>query len=213
MCIRDSVNGDVERIHTNSDGTMNIMSKKEMLSNRTMFLIGRIPLDVEHALMYKLRVILFTAPFGAVKIHGCINDCLLVTPINPKDKTDHMNEPAAKATWPDGSRVFRVSGAYHQAPPIEWRYPTATPAPSVYRVDNGPTERPPGAYGAWLSNMPVECCYDVPWVIPIKEEEGLGCGDDDTFQAQAVERIMRNGGAYVAGRGGTGKSRLIEILR
>ena len=41
----------------------------------------------------------------------------------------------------------------------------------------------------------------------------MGCGDDDTFQVKAANLIVENMGAYVVGRGGTGKSYLIKILQ
>jgi len=45
------------------------------------------------------------------------------------------------------------------------------------------------------------------------EVEGVGdWGPDDTFQREAAKRIVRNRGARVSGRGGVGKSKLIEHL-
>ena len=206
----EDVSDSVCRLSTNIDGTMKLMSKTETLCNRTMFLIGRIPLDMEHGLMYKMRCLLRESPLHTMRIHGAINDCFLVRTDEPVDDLRKRIEEGA--LWRSGISMFRVSGADHQAPPIDWYYPEVTPKPSVYRVDKGPTERPPGAYGAWLTNMPTARCRQIDW-MPETEEEGMGCGDDDTFQVEVANKIVENMGAYVAGRGGTGKSWLIKILQ
>ena len=73
--LEDDVVGRVERWRDNGDGTTKFMSRAETVSNRTMFLIGRIPLDVEHAEMFKLRRVLRRLP---VQIHGGVNDCMYV---------------------------------------------------------------------------------------------------------------------------------------
>ncbi len=47
----------------------------------------------------------------------------------------------------------------------------------------------------------------------LSESPGIGRGPEDTHQAEAVERAIANGGAYIGGRGGSGKSYLLELLR
>ena len=116
----EDVSGDVNRLSTNGDGTLRLMSKTEKLCNRTMFLIGRIPLDMEHGIMYRLRVLLRESPLHNIQIHGAINDCFFVTTDESADNLNKRIQANINATWPDCSQVFRVSGPYHQAPPIEW---------------------------------------------------------------------------------------------
>ena len=58
------------------------MTRTDMLTNRTMFLIGRIPLDMEHYLLWKLHYRLKQIP-RAPSAHGCINDCLYLRATPP----------------------------------------------------------------------------------------------------------------------------------
>ena len=55
------------------------MTRTDLLTNRTMFLIGRIALDKEHLVLYKLFYSLKQIP-QAPTIHGCTNDCLYLRP-------------------------------------------------------------------------------------------------------------------------------------
>ena len=185
--VEDDVDGKVEWSRLNDDSTTRFMRKTETVGNSTMFLIGRIPLDIEHAMMYKLRRSLrsITMP---IQIHGCINDCFFVTTTRKHSRNVAILDKFVQETltWSGGVQAFRVSGAHHQAPTIEWSYPTVTPKPSIYRENVGPTERPAGAYGAWLSNMPCERCGEkFKWMARV-DDEGMGCGPDDIFQAQMV---------------------------
>ena len=45
------------------------------------------------------------------------------------------------------------------------------------------------------------------------EGPGLGRGEDDTFQEEMARLIVENLGGYVAGRGGSGKSHMLKILK
>ena len=85
----EDVNHDVPACRVTSihggDGRMRLMSKTETLCNRTMFLIGRIPLDMEHGLMYRLRCLLRESPLHNMRIHGAINDCFFVDTDEPVD--------------------------------------------------------------------------------------------------------------------------------
>ena len=45
------------------------------------------------------------------------------------------------------------------------------------------------------------------------EPEGIGRGPDDTFQEEMAEKLATAGGGMVNGRGGTGKSHLIKLLK
>jgi hypothetical protein len=69
--------GPVHMWRPNPSGTRRLMTRTETLCNRTMFLIGRIPLDMEHLLIWQLYRQLKTLP-REPSIHGCIDDCLLV---------------------------------------------------------------------------------------------------------------------------------------
>ena len=51
----EDVRGRVVKWRANEDGTRNMLTDSETLSNRTMFLIGRIPLDVEQATLFNMR--------------------------------------------------------------------------------------------------------------------------------------------------------------
>ena len=67
----------------NSDNTRRLMCRSETLTNRTMFLIGRMALDAEHVFVWQLHRSM-VARFPAMKFHGCINDCLFVTGVERK---------------------------------------------------------------------------------------------------------------------------------
>ena len=69
--------GPVHMWRPNPNGTNRLMTRTETMCNRTMFLIGRIPLDGEHLLIWQLYRQLKTLP-RAPSIHGYINDCLFV---------------------------------------------------------------------------------------------------------------------------------------
>ena len=160
-------------------------------------------LDAEHAIMYRLRASLRSLP---IQIHGCVNDCFLVT-MKRKHRDDRrvLNTIIQQnVTWPGGVQTFRVSEADHQAPLVEWSYPVVKPVPSSYRENKGPTSRAAGAYGAWLSNVPDVDAWEWTWLT----EEGEV---DDLYWAQEVmaHEIVKNRGAYVDGRGGTGKSKMV----
>merc|ERR1712197_58674 len=67
--------GPVHMSRQNADGAKRFMTRTDLLTNRTMFLIGRIALDIEHLLVWKLYYRLKELP-RPPSIHGCINDCL-----------------------------------------------------------------------------------------------------------------------------------------
>ena len=58
------------------------MTRTDMLTNRTMFLIGRIPLDIEHYLLWKLHYRLKQIP-RPPSVHCCVNDCLCLRATPP----------------------------------------------------------------------------------------------------------------------------------
>ena len=67
------------------------------------------------------------------------------------------------------------------------------------------------SYGHWSLNGTF--FFDLqPW-NDIAEDEGIGRGPDDTFQEEMAEQLARTAGGMVCGRGGTGKSHLITLLK
>ncbi len=94
----------------NTDGTKRFMTRTDMLTKRTMFLIGRIPLDMEHYLLWKLHYRLKQIP-RAPSVHGCINDCLYLRATPPhkcqcylctsgEGPCDEMNQRELRQTKP-----------------------------------------------------------------------------------------------------------------
>ena len=79
--------GPVHMRRPNSDGASRFMTRTDLLTNRTMFLIGR-ALDKEHLVLYKLLYSLKQIP-RAPTIHGCTNDCLYLSPAF-EDEVDGM---------------------------------------------------------------------------------------------------------------------------
>ena len=72
------------------------------------------------------------------------------------------------------------------------------------------TDEPYAQFGYWRANGPFR--LERVWVDYV-EAEGLGRGPNDTFQEEMAEVIVKNRKALVIGRGGTGKSHLIKLLR
>ena len=66
------------------------------------------------------------------------------------------------------------------------------------------------SYGHWSVNG--YFLVDPQWVN-ITEEEGIGRGPDDTYQEEMAEKLATARGGMVNGRGGTGKSYLIKLLK
>ena len=64
-------------------------------------------------------------------------------------------------------------------------------------------------FGAWSDGR---FKFRRKWQV-ISEEPGLGRGPNDTFQEETARHIVENRGGYVAGRGGTGKSYMLKILK
>jgi hypothetical protein len=111
------------------NGTNRFMIRTETLCNRTMFLIGRIPLDGEHLLIWQLYRQLKTLP-RAPSIHGCINDCLFVKGATEED----LEELCANLKWNvDGSPAFKLKDELADAPLLEWHYSYSQPKFSAWR--------------------------------------------------------------------------------
>ena len=65
-------------------------------------------------------------------------------------------------------------------------------------------------YGHWSTNGAF--LADPPWE-GIAEDQGIGRGVGDTFQEEMAAKLAKAGGDMVIGRGGTGTSHLIKLLR
>ena len=211
----------------NPDGTRRLMCRSETLTNRTMFLIGRIALDAEHLFLWKLHKRMSTI-FPTMRFHGGINDCLFVTGV-PHEEIEYALEhdckpdetiPTKKSDllfWPDGSTRFSIKKMTTVAPKIEWSYRCNRPRPSAWRARNTEIEVDEdeddnvgdGAFGYWSTNAPFK---QKCWWKSIDEPEEVGRGPEDTFQNDVADAIVKNRGGYVDGRGGTGKSYLIKLL-
>ena len=69
------------------------------------------------------------------------------------------------------------------------------------------------SYGHWSSNGYFMFDQEeLPW-NDFSEPEGIGRGLEDTFQEEMAEKLATAGGGMVNGRGGTGKSHLIKLLK
>ena len=81
----ESCPGPVHMYRPNTDGTRRLMTRTDMLTNRTMFLVGRIALDKEHLHLWQLIFRLKQIP-RAPTLHGCINDCLYLRPVQESEE-------------------------------------------------------------------------------------------------------------------------------
>jgi len=210
------------------------MCRKETLSNRTMFLIGRAALDYEQVLVFKMWHITSTV-LPKVSVHGAINDCILVKGVSADELerlTDIVeNDPDSFSLrrfvkWKDGSEIFRTKAVYRDAPLVHWYTGQPYPRPSAWSSDawvddfvNKARELPDDefmeeaemqiCFGTWSSNG--RFSYPREWRVET-EEPGLGRGPEDTYQDRMAELIVKTKGAYISGRGGSGKSVLIDRI-
>ena len=244
----ESCPGPVHTWRPNTDGTRRLMTRTDTLTNRTMFLIGRIALDKEHLILWQLLYQLKQIP-RAPTVHGCINDCLYLRPVDetedelahridtqifphkwlcfkngqPKFKLEKSNEVEqfddaghASITVGDVDRLVLCTAPIHKH---AWKYAAPQLSRWAWLVNHCQAEvmkekeqlkEENISYGHWSINGAF--LLDIPW-NSIAEDEGVGRGPEDTFQEEMAERIAENGGAMVIGRGGTGKSHLIKLLK
>ena len=148
--------------------------------------------------------------------HGCTNDCLYLRPVPSEEFATEadvatlaqqvqilLDSNALK--HPDDSPMFKIERTKHDeialadAPEVTWRWNFPSPKLSRWKPDswNDPViemvkddewqeaaekgEMP--GYGYWSLNGNFQ--LQRSWVI-FEEEEGLGRGDDDTFQEEAA---------------------------
>ena len=105
----EDVNKRLYSIRTLKDGTMRFASRTEILTNRTMYLIGLQALNTEHKFMgwavYKTKIL----P-AQIQIKGAIVDCLLLK-CNSKDDEQIVKEYFDKQWLPYGEPFARVKGS------------------------------------------------------------------------------------------------------
>ena len=96
----ESCSGPVHMYRPNANGTRRLMSRTDTLTNRTMFLIGRIALDKEHLLLWQLLYRLKQIPH-APTVHGCVNDCFYLRPTdeNEEELEDRITNSVFKHEW------------------------------------------------------------------------------------------------------------------
>ena len=99
----------------NTDGTRRLMMRSEVLTNKTMFPIGRIALDLEHLRMFEMLQVFKKLP-QQPSIHGCINDCFMLKGIGQED----AEKCCSALLYPDGSPVFKLKEGPRLAPLCPW---------------------------------------------------------------------------------------------
>ena len=215
--------GPISMTSSNPDGTSRLMSKTESLSPVTMYPIGIIPLHKEHLFMWQLRNAMTSFPTNPQKpprsnlIQGCVNDCFYVK--RGKKIEEKLQPMLDNLTHADGSALFKVKRdeygniAPRIAPEVRWTYQQVNPSYSSWVYEqpeeiNNNEPRFPGNFGHWLRSY----IALREWRF-ITEPEGLGRGADDTYQTEIVPVIVKNKGAFLSGRGGTGKSWAIKSLK
>jgi hypothetical protein len=226
--------GPVHMTQIGDEGAVTMMSRTERLSCVNMYPIGIIALNKEHLHLYKLR----RALSSGFRICGVNVDCMYLKAKSRQDKKQQETElielieldkcqpikralgfTSAGMMHPDGSPIFRVErdGAelkQHHTKPLPWTprchvLPIESPwAPPTHKDDDDGDETPLCEnFGWWLQKPPMRR----EWKI--YERPGIGCGSDDSYQAEVVDMIVKNRGAFVVGRGGTGKSKLITGMK
>ena len=77
-----------------------IQTRTDTLTNRNMFLIGRIALEKEHLHMWQLIYRLKQIP-RAPTLHGCVNDCLYIRPVEETEEELAAKDAKTLTDWPD----------------------------------------------------------------------------------------------------------------
>ncbi len=193
----------------NTDGTRRLMMRSEVLSNKTMFPIGRIALDLEHLRLFEMLRIFKQLPKEPT-IHGCINDCFMVSGIG----VEEAKKCCSDLLYPDGTPVFKLKEGPKVAPLCKWEVNYHQPRLSHWRASDEELTMDTSCMtqsAFWLrnniSNEPVR---------KLQEPEGPGIKPDGTYhkeyQETAAKAIVKNGGGGLFGPGGTGKSEIIKLM-
>ena len=96
----ESCSGPVHMWRPNTDGTRRLMTRTDTLTNRNMFLIGRIALDKEHLHLFQLIYQLKHMP-RTPTLHGCVNDCLYIRPVKETEEELAARVATTITDWPD----------------------------------------------------------------------------------------------------------------
>jgi hypothetical protein len=202
------------------NGVTRFASRTEILTNRTMYLIGLQALNTEHKYMgwavYQTR----TLP-AQIQIKGAIVDCLL---LKCKSKADEEIVKQFFASWtPEGvpfARVKSVKDSTHiklKEHEVQKRH--SSWVPYYCQQDNEDEDKEDeqqqrfdsDTYGNWYFTARFK--YERVW-REIVEEPGIGtCDENDTWQEQVANEIVKNRGAIVTGCGGCGKSKILELVK
>jgi hypothetical protein len=171
-----------------------------------MYPVGRIALDLEHLRMFQMLQVFKQLPHQPT-LHGCINDCFMVTGIG----RDEAEKCCSALLYHDGSPVFKLKEGPRLAPFCEWKYTFHHPRLSRWRAnDEAVNANTKDAF--WLRNKASRSYPE-----PLKEPEGLGRLSDGTvdqaFQVKVAHAVVENEGGLILGAGGTGKSEIIKLFK
>lgn len=221
----DDAPGQITQFRDLNDGhgTIRWQCRSETLVNRSMYLWGLYSLNREHLLV--AQAIALTKTIPRVHIHGLIVDAVLVT-VDGKGAQEHkqqLKQGITTATHIDGHTKFHLKDKSQDGKPLTRDAKACEPLVKVVHRKASAWQpghmdedkfllcKPSVAFGAWCENP--WFAYERHWRI-MTEEPGIGRGEGDTFQEEAVQAIADNGfQGYVAGRGGTGKSYLLKLLK
>jgi len=187
-------------------GLTKYMTRHETLHNSTMVLFSLVALNQEQ--LECCRGIRMARAIGLV-IHGTVVDSVLVS--GSMAQMQLLQAETERLLRRDGSAILQVKGS-RKAPMDPFRERTVVPTVSPWRAFSTckGVRRGGENFGRWYHDP--KFAYEREWSV-MTEEEGVGaCDESDTFQAHAAERIVENMGGWVEGRGGCGKSRIIELL-
>ena len=193
------------------DGLLRLASRTEILSNRTMGLIGLKTLNSEHMFLGKVAWLLSTIP--RVKLCGAIVDCIIVKDGDAKE----LEEKVARLRHYDGMPISRIK-SQKDAPhnrlfqkPVYLKESVWTPNYTCDEDIDLIEKFNSNTYGSWYSNPRFK--YERHWDVVI-EEEGIGsCDEYDIFQMEWAEKVVKNRGAIILGAGGSGKSRMARYIK
>jgi hypothetical protein len=180
-----------------------LWSETEQLTNRTMYLWGMAALNGEHFLL--LQAMRYARHIPRLKIRGVLVDSILVTGATKAAILQELD----RARYDDGTTVYSCKArrpARKNAPEPRQEYFRKT---AWGRGEEGGELVGRAGFGIW-SNGRFKFVRD--WRV-VTEKPGLGRGEDDTFQEEMARLIVENLGGYVAGRGGSGKSHMLKILK
>ena len=202
-CANDA-EGPITKTRELEDGTTKFMSRKFLLSNRSMYLIGLISLHKEHLIMAQLRrevrKKLSILPSGA-----CV-DCLFYD----AKHTASLRAVIALLRHPDGSMIWKLEDKKN-APHCGLENAKPAPTKSIW-VDHTDEAHSASIYnfGDWSTEK--RFARKREWRVET-EPRGLGLFPGDDYQDMVSEALVQNGGGVVVGQGGSGKSEILKRVK